>query len=277
MAETRTRSRALKAPLLWVAAVLVLTGVPVQITGVGIDLFALLLAGSLLFVVERTVGDAVAEFIGPIGAATLFCALAAAGFGYMLTETGQANGKRVMAVAQSHGYQPLYFKTDPRDDDKDPRRPPVKPSAVSREQNPSTEVARAARATPAERPGPLESTASPSGPPPAVVTPGLFGLFKTQEVPLARLIVTPQVVSSGETLRLEVRLVGPPITLNGPVSFLVNGREIARVEPDGKGVIAAQTSQVIPGTYEASARLPGGTRATPPGPVAFTVLPPKRR
>jgi len=276
MAETRTRSRALKAPLLWVAAVLILTGVPVQLTGVGIDVFALLLAGSLLFVIERTVGDAVAEFIGPIGAATLFCAIAAAGFGYMLTETGQAQGKRVMAVAQSHGYQPLYFKTDPRDDEKDPRRPPVKPSAVPREQPPSTDVA-LAPATPADRPGPLESTASPSGPPPAVVTPGLFGLFKTQEVPLARLIVTPQVVSSGDSLRLEVRFVGPPITLKGPIAFLVNGREIARVEPDEKGIIAAQTSQIIPGTYEASARLPGGTRATPPGPVAFTVLPPRRR
>jgi hypothetical protein len=258
--------------------VLILTGVPVQITGVGIDLFALLLAGSLLFLVERTVGDGVAELIGPVGAATLFCAIAAAGFGYMLTATGQAQGKRVMAIAQSHGYQPLYFKSASPEDEKDRRRQPIKPAGLpAREPKPASPDVALATATPADRKNGVEPAASSSGPPPAVVTPGLLGLFKTKELPLARLIVTPRVVSSSEPVRLELRFVGPPVTLTGSIAFLVNGREIARAEPDASGAITAQTREIIPGPYEASARLPGGTRATPPGAVSFTVLPPRRR
>ena len=281
MAEAAPRSRTLKAPLLWVAGVLVVAGAVVQSTGVGIDLFALLLAGSLLFVLERTVGDGVAELIGPVGAAVLFCAIALLGFGYVLTESGQSRAKRLVILAQSRGYQPVYFFVDPRDNDKDndkdKKRPPVgpPPPAGGEKKPASTDVALARGTAPGGRPAAADPKSSDSAKS-EVVTPGLLSHFMSDDVPLARLIVTPNVVSSGEPVNLEVRFVGSQVALKGPVAFLVNGREIARVDPNSAGVISSKNTQIIPGTYEASARLPAGTRATAPGPVSFTVLPPRR-
>src|SRR5690348_15544051 len=102
-------SRALKRPLIWAFGVLVLAGVPVQISGTGIDIFVLLTAGAVLFALERTLGDAVAEFVGPVGAALLFCAMGGLGVGYVLTNSGQQRAKRFLAAAEARGYEPLVF------------------------------------------------------------------------------------------------------------------------------------------------------------------------
>ncbi|HWK11019.1 MAG TPA: hypothetical protein VNR64_13260, partial [Vicinamibacterales bacterium] len=95
------------------AGVLLLAAVPVQVTGKGIDLYVMLCAGVALLVVERTVGDWVADFLGPAGTALAFAIVAAGGVAGLLSERGQKGAQRFIAVAEEHGYQPAYFKTEP--------------------------------------------------------------------------------------------------------------------------------------------------------------------
>jgi hypothetical protein len=274
--QTATRPRTLKRPILWVAAVLMLAGVPVQVTGVGIDLFALIFVAASLFVIERTAGDAVAEFIGPIGTAVLFCVVAAAGFGYMLTESGQVRAKRFFAAAEARGYEPLYLTADRTQGQKGPdpsvARPPVGLTHESPSRTPTVDVAR--NAATSERP-----PSEPSSAPPAegtVVSTSFFSRWTSSEVPLARLTVSPPILAAGEIVNIEVRFIGTHVMLKAPIVFFVDGREIGRADLDARGIAAARVAEQIPGTYQASVRLPAGTRATTPGVVSFTVLPPHR-
>jgi hypothetical protein len=268
--ETVPARRTLKRPFLWVGIVLLLAGVPVQVTGTGIDLFALLAAGALLFTIERTVGDAVAEFVGPIGAAVLFCAIAAIGFGYMLTDSGQGRAKRLLAAAEARGYQPVFFTGD--------RTPKDAPNDVSRAGRPE-DGARSPSSAAAANDVEVRPAVSDPSPPPSdavPVSPGLFSRFRGPEIPLARLTVSPRIVAAGETVNMEVRFIGRAIALRGPVVFFVNDREVGRSAPDANGIASARTTPRVPGTYTAAIRLPSGTRATAPGPVSFTVVPPRR-
>ena len=268
-----TPPRTLKRPLLWVLAVLLLAGVPVQVTGIGIDVFVLLTVGAVLFGVERTLGDAVAEFIGPIGAAVLFSGIAAISFGYMLTESGQHRAKRFLAAAEAHGYQPLYFTPERVRNEDDPALP----------KGPDDdEIERVRKASDPRVVGKREPDAKPTRdavPAPAEgvpVSPGLFSSLRAADVPLARLKVSPDIVLAGETVNLEVRFVGGPVTVRGPLVFFVNDREVARGTPDADGTTAVHITARYPGLYNAAVRLPAGTRATAPGIVSFTVLPSRK-
>jgi hypothetical protein len=273
--ETVPARLTLKRPVLWACIVLLLAGVPVQVTGTGIDLFALLAAGALLFTLERTVGDAVAEFVGPVGAAVLFCAIAAIGFGYMLTDSGRGRAKRFFAAAEARGYQPLLFT-----EDRAPKDPPANGARAAAHENLTKE-----NASPPSSPAadakhadvrPAASEPSPPSPDAVPVSPGMFSSFGGQEIPFARLTASPQIVAAGETVNLQVRLIGRDAALRGPVVFFVNDREIGRSAPDANGVAGASTTPRVPGTYRAAVRLPSGTRATAPTPVSFTVVPPRR-
>jgi hypothetical protein len=274
MAQHTTKtSRTLKRPIVLACVILLLAGIPVQLTGAGIDLFALLTGGVALFVLDRTLGDAVAEYVGPLGTALLFTAFAAIGVGYMLTDTGQSRAKRFLAAAETRGYKPLYFtaeRTNPNE-----AVPPPKP-----EDGRSGGGAPRARPVVApshdmdvERTPAASGASSPSSATPHVVSPGLFSTWGASETPLARLTVSPDIVVGGETVNLQLRIIGTPVTLTGPVVFFVNDREVARVVADANGTASARTSVRVPGTYRAAVRLPAGTRATAARVVSFTVLP----
>jgi hypothetical protein len=246
--------------------------VPVQITGIGIDLFVLLTAGTVLFGLERTLGDAVAEFVGPVGAALLFCVLGATGFGYVLTKSGQQRAKLFLTAAEARGYEPLVFTAERVNDDD--KRYNAKPPATQRAER----AAQAERAVRTPEPSPA-APAMATTPPPAEGVPvgsGLFSFWREKEVPLSRLTVAPDIVLAGETVNLQVRFVGGVVTVRGPLVFFINGEEIARVEADENGVAQTQTTARYPGLYRAGVRLPPGTRATAPGDVTFTVLPSRR-
>ena len=53
------------APIMWMGLCVVLATVVVQTTRSGIDILALLVAGFILLLLERTLGDWVAESVGP--------------------------------------------------------------------------------------------------------------------------------------------------------------------------------------------------------------------
>lgn len=265
--QTVTRVRAIKQPLLWACGVLMLAGVPVQITGTGIDIFVLLTAGTVIFALERTLGDAVAEFVGPVGAALLFCAIGGIGFGYVLTSSGQQHAKRFLAAAEARGYEPLVFTAD-RVKDKDKTYRTKAPGADRSESGAET----VRSAPPAEEGEPVSRPAPPSadGVP---VSSGLFPFWREKEIPISRLTVVPDILLAGQTVNLQVRFMGGDVTLRGPLVFFVNGEEIARVGPDENGVASTQTTARYPGLYTAAVRLPPGTRAKAPADVSFTVLP----
>ena len=268
--ETVTRTRALKQPLFWAFGVLILAGVPVQFTGTGIDVFVLLTAGTVLFVLERTLGDAVAEFVGPVGAALIFCAIGGIGVGYVFTSSGQQRAKRFFAAAEARGYEPLLFTAERvKDDD---RQYKVN-SAVDAPQR-TTETVRSAP-TPADRGGVPQSRAVPPSAEGVPVGSSLFSFWREKEIPLSRLTVAPDIVLAGETVVFQVRFVGE-VTLHGPLIFFVNGEEIARAEPADDGVTTVRTPARYPGLYTAAVRLPPGTRAKAPAEVSFTVLPSRR-
>jgi len=245
-----------------------LAGVPVQVTGTGIDIFVLLSAGAVIFALERTLGDAVAEFVGPVGAALLFCAIGGLGFGYVLTNSGQQHAKRFLAGAEARGYEPLVFTAERVNDrDKAYRR---KPPAPDRSEGGAETV----RSAPAAGEGdPVSRLAAPPSAEGVPVSSGLFSFWREKEIPLSRLTVAPDILLAGQTVNLQVRFMGGDVTLRGPLVFFVNGEEIARVGPDENGVVSTQTTARYPGLYTAAVRLPPGTRAKAPADVSFTVLP----
>ena len=271
--QTFTRTRALKQPLLWAFGVLLLSGVPVQITGTGIDVFAVLAAGTVLFALERTLGDAVAEVVGPVGAALLFCAVGGLGFGYVLTNSGQQRVKRFLAATEARGYEPLLFTAERVNDKDKPYK--VKPPTASGAER-SAQMMRSAPIP--EHRG--DGTASGSALPPSAegvpVGSGFFPFWREKEIPLSRLTVAPDIVLAGDTVSLEVRFMGGEVMLRGPLVFFVNGEEVARAGPDENGVASASTKARYPGQYTVAVRLPAGTRAKPAASVSFTVLPSRR-
>src|SRR5438477_2824505 len=105
------RQRALQ-PIGWATAVLFIAALLVQLTHAGIDIFLVLAAIFVLLVLERTLGDWIAESVGAAGTALIFALVAALSVAYALSADGRAKANRFFATAESRGYRPLYFVID---------------------------------------------------------------------------------------------------------------------------------------------------------------------
>ena len=77
-----TTRRSFARPIVWAGLSVLIAGVAVQTTRSGIDILALLVAGFVLLLIERTLGDWVAETLGPVPATVLFAAVAVLGVAY---------------------------------------------------------------------------------------------------------------------------------------------------------------------------------------------------
>ena len=77
----------------------------------GVDVLTVLIACFLLLVVERTLGDSIAERLGPAPTSLLFAIVAALGVAYVTTDTGQARAGRLFAAAEARGYRTAYFRS----------------------------------------------------------------------------------------------------------------------------------------------------------------------
>src|SRR5262245_56820924 len=98
MARLRLYRPKLSRPLLWAGLCVAAAALTVQITRTGVDVLALMLAGFLLLLLERTVGDWIAESLGPATTALVFAAVAGFGVWYVMTAGGRAKVQRVFAA-----------------------------------------------------------------------------------------------------------------------------------------------------------------------------------
>src|SRR6476620_6874276 len=94
--------RALR-PIGWGMAVLFVAALAVQVTHTGIDIFLVLFSGFVLLVVERTLGDWIAESIGAPATALVFAIVAALAVAYGMSTNGRAKANRFFASAESRG------------------------------------------------------------------------------------------------------------------------------------------------------------------------------
>ena len=98
------------APILWMGLCVVLATVVVQTTRSGIDILALLIAGFILLVLERTLGDWVAESVGPAPTALIFALVAGICVAYVTTDSGRGRAERLLVAAEARGYRAAYFR-----------------------------------------------------------------------------------------------------------------------------------------------------------------------
>ena len=257
------------------AGVLLLAAVPVQVTGKGIDLYALLCAGVALLVVERTVGDWIADFLGPAGTALAFAIVAAGGVAGLLSERGQKGAQRFIAVAEEHGYQPAYFKTEP-----DHEADNARADRSAQIPDPSGRLARSQPEPAAAQPAPASPSASATegstSTPQSSAGSGwtLFAYRRgTPDRATARLTTEPDLAETGDEVTLRFRIVGTPGKPPSSVSFYANGILLGRVPLAANGTAEARWRPRVPGQYQLRAETSASSLVQTSFSAAVQVLP----
>ncbi len=267
MARSRvTTRRSFARPIVWAGLSVLIAGVAVQTTRSGIDILALLVAGFVLLLIERTLGDWVAETLGPVPATVLFAAVAVLGVAYVNTDGGRARARQLFAAANAQGYHTVYFSADGAnvrrnsssgeamdavpDALKGPvnGRPPVAASGASSPEapraatGPTSKVGRAAETSP----GAASSDAAPSQS--ATERPA-------RGVRISRLRVSPEVGVIGHAISFRVDVSSDVPGILPAVDFSVDGHPLASVTPAADGIASTQWKTMVPGQYVVRARL----------------------
>ena len=271
-AETHSGRRSFKL-LGWAALpVLVLAGI-VQISGAGIDILLVAAAGLVLLGLERSVGDWLGEWFGPLAAAIIFVAASVALSWFFLADSlGRSQTDRFFVEAERRGYRTVYYQT--------PRSSVPRPLAAADASGDATPVATGGRdgrvtaaAVAAEEPAasPTEnseetndsnaerdgSKAESAGGNP-VLSWFRRGETKSELTPTnIEVSVSPARVSPGRRtiITATVRVRGS--TPSGSVDFTVNGLGAGRVPLNAKGVASTTFRTYIAGTHEVRARYTG--------------------
>ena len=250
-------------PLIWAVVALALVGGYVRITHNGIDILALLFAGFLLLILERTLGDSLAERTGPVGTAIVFSTIAALGVWYTATGTGRARVQHVLRAAEARGYHAAYVTVE---------RDPSAPDEKAKEK-------KTAKATD-EEPEPAERVARTTGdsdaaPPPLRLERLLSG--SETEPLITWLRVSPDVAMTGERVMLRVQLSPEAARDRRSVEFSVNGRIVETVRVNSAGQAAAPFSARVPGLYSVKARVSdSGLLSDAVAAASVNVLPARR-
>jgi hypothetical protein len=258
--------RALR-PVGWAVAVLFVAALFVQLTHAGIDIFLMLAAGFVLLVLERTLGDWIAESVGAPATVLIFTVLAGLAVLYALSADGRAKANRLFAAAESRGYRPVYFVVDE----------PV-PIADGREG--------------ARKMGDSVVGISGSGPPAiaAGTDRGAPAVSPQGEAPVSRGILDWPASGPDKTIRLRLRadpdvtVTGQAVTLRATIEsgdrkdapaalFTVNGNLAAKVPFDHSGRASTQFATDVPGLYTARLRVATGAIFGQEVSATFNVLP----
>lgn len=289
--------------LAWAALpVLTLAGV-VQVTGVGIDILVFATAALLLLGLERSVGDWLGEWFGPLAAAVIFIATAVALSWYFLSDSlGRSQTEHFFVEAERRGYSTVYYQT---------ARPSAADKSGAAAESPSgatpvatggTANARGATAVRGEAPpvhaADREDETDPqdaSAISPAIGTArgarqetdaparrSILSIFRRSSSP-AELIETQVTVSLSPheveaarrtVISAAVHGAGVPVAA-GTVEFMVNGLGAGRIAVDADGVASTTFRTHIPGTYEVRARYSGTSRhaSSRSNPVLLQVSP----
>jgi hypothetical protein len=242
----------------------------VQTTGSGVDVLVLLVALFVLLVLERTLGDWVADTLGSGPAALVFLAIAVAGLVYVNSRSGRALAGRFFASAEARGYRSVYFNFKGPDSASElPRLHVATPPAPDGGPPPSIEPAAAAVAAVAD---PVIPSAPSAESVPRRAATG---------VRITRLRPSADVAMVGQPITLSVDVAADDAGDLPAIEFTVDGRLIATAVPE-RGRAAATWSTRVPGQYNVRVRLPGSfgisnlstTVTILPGPVAGA---PRRR
>jgi hypothetical protein len=254
--------RALR-PIGWGMAVLFVAALAVQMTHTGIDVFLVLVTGFVLLVLERTLGDWIAESIGAPATALVFAIFAALAVAYAMSGNGRAKANRFFASAESRGYRPLYFVVDESTDDAGGGK--VTGRGTSRS-------GAAGNAAPAGKgDGSAPAAVATGGASPA---PGIFDWPKSPDRSRhLRLRADPEVAASGNLVTLRATLESPDRKDSLVAVFTVNGAALAKVPFDSSGNASAQFEATVPGLYTARAHVSPGAILGQDVSASFNVLP----
>jgi hypothetical protein len=252
--------------------VLALAGV-VQITGVGIDILVLTAAALLLFGLERSLGDLLGEWFGPIASALILVLVVGALFWYFLADTvGRSQTDSFFAEAERRGYRAVFYQparvpadVPPPSPDSAPGAEPIATGGSSSTSSPASRGLGSAVGV--ERPASrgTESQARARAPEaPSREKTRLSGSFFRRASPAdlvataVKIDVSPSrpEVARRAVISAAVRSKDTPVTA-GAVEFTVNGMGAGRVPLNSDGVASTTFLAHIPGPYEVSVRYTG--------------------
>lgn len=233
---------------MWMGLCVVLATVVVQMTRSGIDILALLMAGFMLLLLERTLGDWVAESVGPAPTALIFALVAGMCVAYVTTDRGKSRVGRLLAAAETRGYKAAYFH-NPSESDKtssdDVQRTAVTPVSTPR-----------SRPSPPPRAGSSEATSVATSSSPTPIRAAQPAAAKG--VRLTRLTVSPEVSTTGQPIAIRASLSYDEAGVLPRVTFSVDGRVLDTIAPDASGVAQVSWKTRVPGQYVVRAEFAGG-------------------
>jgi hypothetical protein len=290
--------RVIARPVVWAGVSILVAAIVVEVTRTGVDILALLVGGFLLLVIERTLGDWIADSLGPLPTVLIFIAIASLAVTYATAEGGRSRLRRVFTAADEHGYHTLYFSLD--DDTSGeaagsvnlsaggsgPRTPSTGAPPVSASRPPARQpvgsapaVASAPAASPvsssAGTPTSTPSVSAVSNPAPEAHSSNASPPAPRQagNVRIQRLRVLPEVGVVGESLVFRADVSSDGAGALPAVEFSVDGHTIAVVKPDERGVASARWKTRVPGQYVVRAGLAGALFGAQRASAVLSVLP----
>ena len=247
MPSPHLATRNIARPVVLGALSVVVTAAIVQVTRSGVDILALMVGGFVLLLIERTLGDWVAESVGPATAAVLFAGVAALALVYMQTDSGRGRASRFFAAAEAHGYHTTYFKVG----DNESGQAQVASAAAASD--------RVTRQQPAQSLAPASPVAVPARPSATLTAASTEPTARG--VRITRLRLEPEVGVVGRPVTFRVELGSEEEGTYPPVEFSVDGRIIATA-PARDGVAKTSWSTSVPGQYVVRARVAGSFLAS---------------
>jgi hypothetical protein len=265
-------------PLVWAGGSVVVGAIVVQVTRTGVDVLALLVALFVLLLIERTIGDWVADSLGPVTAILIFIAMAALGVTYVSTDRGRSRVHRIFEAAEAQGYHTAYVALDK--DERDAgrggdskgvadtlARPLNTPAAGAVSGSPSASSSAAPSSSAPSSSAPSSSSGASASPAPVVATGAASSTPRAASSPdvrqaggvrITRLRISPEVAVTGQLLMFRADLTSDGTGSLPEVEFSVDGRSIAQVRPDAHGIAVARWRTAVPGQYVVRARPTGG-------------------
>jgi hypothetical protein len=269
----RPNRRSLR-PVAWLALPVIGLAVGVLASGLGVDVLMVAVAGMVLLLLERTVGDWLADTTGPVPATIVFAAIVA---GFTWFVVGSAD--EFFAAAEERGFRRIYYQPARAYQPERAAAPVDRRFPLSSGQRASGQqanrtgrvsAARDASAAPMEVGGaPERQTASNAAPSTAtaVASRTLFGAPK-ERAPLVptriAVKVEPAQVSPARRVVFEAVVhAGDRPVASGSVRFIVNGAAVAMAAVDSRGVATSTFATYFPGTHEVRASYSGTTEYEP--------------
>jgi len=270
MASPRAPRQRLPPLIAWVGLAVCVSAVFVQATRTGVDILALLVAAFVLLLLERTLGDWIADTLGAGPAALIFAAIALAGILYVTSGSGRGRAARLFAEAQARGYQTAYFSVSESGKAAGVPAFHVTPPGAAATGGLPPDPTPLGAAPPQDAGSAAAAPAPPPPRPPLALAPDprppASGVRITQVRP------SVDVATVGQAIALHADVTAEDDGELPAIEFSIDGRVVATARPAG-GRATATWSTRVPGQYVVRARLPGRYPGGTSLSALITVLP----